>query len=104
MTKLCRNKFHFDHHEDELVCGGCQLKTSRMFLQRDPADRYGLFTTAATGCLRRARGVLARTDTPVPFIMALRWVEGFLSADARAVRTLRQHSQPGRFDVPNTRL
>jgi hypothetical protein len=26
-------------------------------------------------------------------------VEGFLSADALAVRILRQHSQPGRFDV-----
>src|SRR3954447_17421958 len=33
----------------------------------------------------------------------IEWVEGFLSADALAVRTLRQHSQPGRFDVPNAR-
>jgi hypothetical protein len=67
---------------------GVSTHASRMFLQRYPADRYGLFTTAATGCLRRARGVSARTDTPVPFVMALRWVEGFLSADALAGRIL----------------
>jgi hypothetical protein len=71
MTKLCRNHGHFNRHEDALVCGVNQFNTWRMFLQCYPADRYGLFTTATTGCLRRARGVSARTDTPVPFVMAL---------------------------------
>jgi len=103
MTKLCRNNGQFNRHEDELVCGGYRPMTSRMFLQCYPADRYGLFTVLPTGCLRRARSVSARTDTPVPFVMASGWLEGLLSADALAMRTSRQHSQPGRFDVSNAR-